>query len=71
MNCAVFTKDWRTKPEKPKPAAAFPLNAFRNAALLTINHFLQAWHAVSNRMVAHFDANIFPPHFMRHCGSGA
>ena len=61
----------RTEAIEAKPAAALPADALGNAALLSANDLLQARHAMADRVIAHFDADIAAAHLVRRRRSGA
>ena len=67
-NMAVFIEYGGTQPIEAETAAAFPSHGFGNAALLAIDHFLQARGTMRHGMVAHFNADIAAAHFVRDGG---
>ena len=59
------------QPAKPEPAAAFPADRLRNAALLAVHDLLQPRHAMRHRMIAQLNPDPAPPHLVRHRRRGA
>jgi len=66
-----LVKDRNAQLVKAESTAAFPDHILRNAALFAFDDFLQARGAMRLGMVAHFDTDVTPPHFLRHGGGRA
>src|SRR5690606_5598644 len=68
---AVLVEYRLTKAVEGEAATALPSHGLGNAALLAVDHLLQARLAVGDRMVAHLDTDIAAVHFMGDGGGGA
>ena len=52
-------------------AAALPADAFGDAALFAVNHFVQARDAMADGVIAHFNADVAAAHLVRYGGGSA
>ena len=52
-------------------AAALPADAFGDAALFAVNHFVQAWDAMADGVFAHFNADVAAAHLVCYGSGGA
>ena len=52
-------------------AAALPADAFGDAALFAVNHFVQAGDAMGDGVFAHFNADVAAAHLVRDGCGGA
>ena len=52
-------------------AAAFPVHGFGDTALFALDDLLQARHAMGDRVLAEFNADIASAHFVGDGGAGA
>ena len=71
VDAAIGVEDRRAQAHKAKAAAALPVHRLADAALLAVNHLLQARQAVRGGVLAHFDADPAPAHLVRDGGRGA
>ncbi len=55
----------RAEAIEAKPAAALPVDAFGDAALLAFDDFVQARDAMRDRVLAQLNADVTPPHLVR------
>ena len=71
VDAAIGVKNRRAQPHEAKAAAALPVHGLADAALLAIQHLLQARQAVRGGVLAHFDADPAPAHLVGDGGRGA
>ena len=68
---SFFVEYGWAKAVEAEATAALPADAFGDAALFSLNHFVQARDAVANGVVAHFNADVAAAHLVRDGGGGA
>ena len=61
----------RAEAVEAEAAAALPADAFGDAALFAVNHFVQARDAMGDGVIAHFNADVAAAHLVRYGGGGA
>lgn len=71
VNSAFLIKDSFAQTIEAEPAATLPADRSRNSTLFTVNHLLQARHAMGHSMFTHFNTDIAPPHFVGNSSRGA
>ena len=71
VDAAIGVKNRRAQAHEAKAAAALPVHGLADAALLAIQHLLQARQAVRGGVFAHFDADPAPSHLVGDGGRGA
>ena len=68
---AAVVEDRCAEAHEAEAAAALPVHRLADAALLAVEHFFQARHAVRLRMLAHLNADPAAPHFLGNGSGGA
>ena len=68
---ALLVEHGRAEAVEPEAPAAVPHGGLGNAALFTVNDFLQARDAMRHGVLTHFNADIAAPHLVRHGRSRA
>ena len=68
IDAALFIEHRTTEFVEVESAAALPAHGLRDAALLSIHHFLETWNTMRNRVFAHLDTDVSAAHLM--CDGG-
>ena len=68
IDVALFIEHWTAEFVEVESAAALPAHRLRDAALLPIHNFLEAWNTMRNRVFAHLDTDVSAAHLV--CDSG-
>ena len=66
VDAPLLVENRLAQPVEAEPAAALPAHRLRDAALLPLDHLAQPRDAVRDRVLAQLDADVAPPHLVRH-----